>query len=55
MYVSADALARMLEILERDPAAARALAARLEQQVVIVPASAEDGFLMERLHRLATG
>jgi 4-amino-4-deoxy-L-arabinose transferase-like glycosyltransferase len=55
MYLSADALARMLEILERDPAAARALAARLEQQVVIVPASAEDGFLMERLHRLATG
>ena len=54
MYISPDALDRMLEVLERDPAAARELAARLEPQVRIVPASPRDGELMERLRRLAT-
>jgi hypothetical protein len=55
MYFSPEALDRMLDLLERDPAAARDVAARLEPQVVIVPASPDDGALMERLRRLATG
>ena len=55
MYFSPEALDRMLDLLERDPAAARDVAARLEPQVVIVPASPEDGALMDRLRRLATG
>ena len=55
MYFSPEALDRMLDLLERDPAAARDVAARLEPQIVIVPASPEDGALMDRLHRLATG
>jgi hypothetical protein len=55
VYFSPEALDRMLGLLERDPAAAREVAARLEPQVVIYPSSPEDGALMERLHRLATG
>ena len=55
MYFSPEALDRMLGLLERDPAAAKDVAARLEPQVVIVPASPEDGALMDRLHRLAQG
>ena len=54
MYFSPEALDRMLDLLERDPAAARDLAARLEPQVRIVPPSPDDGALMERLRRLAT-
>jgi hypothetical protein len=53
MYISPDALDRMLGVLERDPAAARELAARLEPQVRIVPASPRDQELMDRLRRLA--
>ena len=55
MYFSPEALDRMLDLLERDPTAAKDVAARLEPQVVIVPASPEDGALMDRLHRLAQG
>jgi len=55
MYFSPEALDRMLGLLERDPAAARDLAGRLLPQVVIVPASPEDGALMDRLRRLAEG
>ena len=53
MYFSPEALDRMLDLLERDPTAAKDVAARLEPQVVIVPASPEDGALMDRLRRLA--
>ena len=55
MYFSPEALDRMLDLLERDPAAAKDVAARLEPQVVIVPASPEDGALMDRLRHLAQG
>jgi hypothetical protein len=55
VYFSPEALDRMLGLLERDRAAAREVAARLEPQVVIYPSSPEDGALMERLHRLTTG
>jgi 4-amino-4-deoxy-L-arabinose transferase-like glycosyltransferase len=55
MYFSPEALDRMLDLLERDPAAARDVAARLQPQVRIVPESPEDGALMDRLRRLADG
>jgi 4-amino-4-deoxy-L-arabinose transferase-like glycosyltransferase len=55
MYVAPEALERMLDIMERDPAGSRDLAARLEPQVVIYPESPEDGALMDRLRRLAGG
>ena len=45
MYFSPEAFDRMLDLLERDPAAAKDVAARLEPQVVIVPPSPEDGAL----------
>ena len=48
-------LCGLLGLLERDPAAAKDVAARLEPQVVIVPESPEDETLMERLRRLAQG
>ena len=53
IYFAPEALDRMLDLMERDPAAARDLAARLEPQVVIYPESPEDGALMDRLRRLA--
>jgi hypothetical protein len=53
IYFAPEALDRMLDLLERDPASARDLAARLEPQVVIFPESPEDGALMDRLRRLA--
>ncbi len=48
-------LDRLLDLFERDPAAAKDVAARLEPQVVIFPASPDDGALMDRLRRLAQG
>jgi hypothetical protein len=55
IYFAPEALDRMLDLLERDPAAAKEVAARLEPQVVIVPESPDNGALMDRLHRLASG
>jgi 4-amino-4-deoxy-L-arabinose transferase-like glycosyltransferase len=53
LYITADALERLLGQLEADPAAARAAAANLMKRVAITDAGTRAASLMERLDRLA--
>ena len=55
LFISPEALDRLIELLGRNPAAARGAATTLEQRVRIIPSSPSDTDLLARLHRLATG
>lgn len=55
LYMTPDALDRLLGLLERDPAAARAAAADLVSRVQVTGTDAQNAPLLSRLRKLAGG